>query len=338
MRTLARPLAPGARYYLLASALFIVVFGIVPFSLYVHSGEEWAFAPELLLRLVGLGLLAFAATVVLLRLIAVRSVETTRMLAIGLFCLGAFMLLAHVYAPVAIGPLVGGEVKSDEPLSYTLLESTMLIGAIFLFHLLWRARGWATAGLFVGALWLVGLGYLLALWAGDKAGAEARLAETDLRSLSSSESCGVESNVYHIVLDSLATDAFLEVIDSKGWAGEFDGFDLFFNNISNYLITRNSMASYLSGKFYRSGDIHQWLESRAEGLFRHLSENNFSIWMYAWKPELKNPYVDVFRSNAGVYRERIGAVQGEFYEFLSVWLTSLAPNALTNEVYLALLM
>ena len=44
-----------------------------------------------------------------------------------------------------------------------------------------------------------------------------------------------------------------------------------------------------------------------------------------------NPYVDVFRSNVGVVSERIGASEGEFHEFLSVWLTSLAPNVLTNE-------
>ena len=161
-RGLAGLVGPESRYYLLASVPFVVAFGIVPFSLYAHSGEEWAFAPELLLRLAGLGLLALVATIAVLRLIAARSVATTKALAIGLFCLGAFMLFAHVYAPVAIGPLDGGETKSDEPLSYTLLEGILLIGAIFLFRLLWRARGLTVAGLFVGALWLVGLGYLLA--------------------------------------------------------------------------------------------------------------------------------------------------------------------------------
>lgn len=225
-------------------------------------------------------------------------------------------------------------MKSDEPLSYTLLESMMLIGAIFLFHLLWRARGWAAAGLFVGALWLVGLGYLLALWPAEKADAEALLTENKLRSLSSSATCRVESNVYHIVLDGLATDAFLKVIASKGWAEEFYGFDLFFNNISNYMVTVNSMASYLTGTFYHSGELREWRKSWPEGLFRHLAESRFSISMYAPLREWKqgNPYVDVFRSNMGVYRERIGAPEGEFYEFLSVWLMSLAPNVLTNEV------
>jgi hypothetical protein len=253
-------------------------------------------------------------------------------LSIGLFCLGAFMLFAQVYAPVAIGPLDGGAAKSAEPVSYTLLESVLLIGAISLFYFLCRARGLTIAGLFVGALWLVGLGYLLTmLWPEERADAENLLAETNSRSLSSSGSCGVQSNVYHIVLDAISTDAFLEAVDSKHWTEEFGGFDLFFNNISNYVITRNSMASYLSGTIYHLGDIDGWREARAEGLFRHLAENNFSIWMYVWKPELKNRYVDVFRSNVGVYSERMGVLQGEFYEFLSVWLTSLAPTVLTNE-------
>jgi hypothetical protein len=332
-RGFARLFVPGARYYLLASALFVVAFGIVPFSLYAHSGEEWAFAPELLLRLAGLGLLALVAAVVVLRLIAVPSAKATKALSIGLFCLGIFTLLAHVYAPVAIGPLDGGQLKSSEPFRYTLLESVLLIGAALLFLLLWRARGVAIASLFAVTLWLVGIGYLVAiLWPTYDGGAEASLA--DAQSLSSSGACGVESNVYHIVLDALATDAFLEVVDTKAWIGEFDGFDLFFNNISNYMMTVSSMASYLTGKFYYSGDVREWRKAAAEGLFRRLDASGFRLWMYApleeWKP--RYPYVDVFRSNVGVYSERIGAPQGEFYEFLSVWLTSLAPNMLTNEV------
>ena len=332
-RTLARLPVAESRYYLLASAPFVVVFGIIPFSLYAHAGEEWAFDLELLLRLAGIGLLACVATLVVLCLIALRSVGTTKALSIGLFCLGAFMLLAHVYAPVAIGPLDGGEIKSAEPPSYTLLEGILLIGAIFLFYLLWRARGLTIAGLFAGALWLVCLGYLLALWPAEKAGAEARLAGITSHSLSSSGSCGIENNVYQIVLDGLGTDAFLEVINRRNWAEEFEGFDLFFNNISNYVSTVDSKASYLTGRFYHSGDLREWRHSWAEGLFRRLSESRFGLWMYApmrdWQQN--NPYVDVFRSNLGVYSERFGASEGEFYEFLSVWLTSLAPNVLTNE-------
>jgi hypothetical protein len=332
-RTVARLVRPGARYYLLASAPFVVAFGIIPFSLHAHSGEEWAFALELLLRLASLGLLALAATLAVLRLIAVASTKTIQALALALFCLGVFALLAHVYAPVAIAPLDGGETTSAEPLSYTLLEGGLLVGATLLFLALWRSRGLAIAGSFAVTLWLVGIGYLLAiLWWSNDDRAEASLVESG--SLSSSGSCGVESNVYHIVLDALATDAFLKVIDREDWTGEFEGFDLFYNNISNYMMTVNSMASYLTGKFYYTGDLREWRQGSAEGLFRHLDANGFRLWMYApleeWKP--RYPYVDVFRSNVAVYSERIGAPQGEFYEFLSVWLMSLTPNVLTNEV------
>jgi hypothetical protein len=92
-------LVPDRRYYLLASAPFVVAFGIVPASLYAHSGEAWAFAPESLLRLAGLGMLAFVATAVVLRLIAVRFVAATKALAIGLFCLGAFTCLPMCTRP-----------------------------------------------------------------------------------------------------------------------------------------------------------------------------------------------------------------------------------------------
>ncbi len=48
-------LAPGARYYLMASALFVVVFAIIPFSIYAHSGEDWNFRFHRLLWLPALG-------------------------------------------------------------------------------------------------------------------------------------------------------------------------------------------------------------------------------------------------------------------------------------------
>lgn len=316
----------GGRCYLLASAPFVVAFGIVPLSLYAHSGEEWAFDFELLLRLAGLGLLALVATLLALRLIALRSVATTTALSIGLFCLGAFMLFSHVYAPVAIGPLDGSEAKAAEPLSYTVLEAILLVGAVLLFHLLRRARGAAIAGVFAGALWLLSLGYLLALSPVGKAGAEPRPTAAG-----SHGNCGMERNVYHIVLDGLATDAFLEVVETRNWRDEFDGFDLFFNNISNYVMTANSMTSYLTGTFYHSGSLRQWQQSRAEGLFRRLAERDLDIWVYGPLRGWDNAYVDAFRSNVDVYRERIGASEGEFHEFLSVWLTSLAPNVLSQE-------
>ena len=92
-------LGPEGRYCLLASAPFVVAFGIVPFSLYAHSGEEWAFAPELLLRLAGLGLVAFVATVILLRRSRCAPSRRREALAIGLFCLGAFICLPTCTLP-----------------------------------------------------------------------------------------------------------------------------------------------------------------------------------------------------------------------------------------------
>ena len=50
-----RVLAPGARYYLMASTFFVVVFGIVPVSLYAGSGEDWGFRFHYMLKIAALG-------------------------------------------------------------------------------------------------------------------------------------------------------------------------------------------------------------------------------------------------------------------------------------------
>ena len=44
----------------------------------------------------------------------------------------------------------------------------------------------------------------------------------------------IQGNVYHILLDMMDTDAFMSTVDRLGWQQEFEGFDLFKNNISNY--------------------------------------------------------------------------------------------------------
>src|SRR5688572_23764322 len=116
-------LAPGARYHLMASALFVVVFAIIPFSIYAHSGEDWNFRFHRLLWLPALGAALCASAWLLIRLSAALSRKLAVALACLLFCLGLFALLAQVYTPIQVGPLDGAALESDEPLLHTALEA-----------------------------------------------------------------------------------------------------------------------------------------------------------------------------------------------------------------------
>src|SRR5688572_7636868 len=109
-------LAPGARYHLMASALFVVVFAIIPFSIYAHTGEDWSFRFHRLLWLPALGAALCASAWLLIRLSAALSRKLAVALACLLFCLGLFALLAQVYTPIQVGPLDGAALESDEPL------------------------------------------------------------------------------------------------------------------------------------------------------------------------------------------------------------------------------
>ena len=327
---LRRALAPGPVYYWLAFAFFVVVFAIIPFSIYAHSGDDWGFPYHQTLSISAVGLIVCAATFLVIRLIALAHVGTAAAVACALFCLGLFLLLAHVYAPIQIGPLDGSEIESEEPLRYTLIEIGLLAAALAGFFQLRRGRGLTIASLFSLALTLVGAGYVGALAFADRDPAET---ETPAALAPPPGSSAIRGNVYHIVLDAMQTDAFALALERAARAGSFEGFELFENNVSNYITTVPSSASYLSGSFFKGGDFDVWARKArtSRGLPAALSERGYKVWMYAPFAYWQSRYVDHFRHNVSLYEEEIGLAPAGLYDLLHIWLASLAPNPLTDE-------
>jgi hypothetical protein len=327
-------LSPGPVYHGLAFAFFVVVFGIIPFSIYAHSGDDWGFPYYQTLYISVLGLIICLATLLVIRLIALVHVGTAAGIACALFCLGVFLLLAHVYAPIQIGPLDGSEIESEEPLRYTLIEVALLALALGAFFRLRRGRGLIIASLFSLALTLVGVGYVGALAFAERENLSATEPPAAQEALTPTRgSSEIQGNVYHIVLDAMQTDAFVLALQRAARAGSFEGFELFENNVSNYLTTVPSSASYLSGSFYKGGDFDVWArEARSSrGLFAALSDRGYQVWMYAPFAYWQSRYVDHFRHNVSIYEEEIGLAPAGLYDLLHIWLASLAPNPLTDE-------
>jgi hypothetical protein len=333
MRYGRQALSPGPVYYWLAFAFFVVAFGIIPFSIYAHSGDDWGFPYHQLLSISLFGLIVCAATLLVIRLIALAHVRTAAAVGCALFCLGVFLLLAHVYAPIQIGALDGSEIESDEPLRYTLVEIALLAAALIAFLQLRRGRGLTIASLFSLALTLVGAGYVGALALAGRDLAESETAAAQEALAPPPRSPVIQGNVYHIVLDAMQTDAFVLALERASRAGSFEGFELFENNVSNYLTTVPSSASYLSGSFYRGGDFDVWArQARSSGgLPALLSDRGYRVWMYAPFAYWRSRYIDHFRYNVGIYEEEIGLAPAGLYDLIYIWLASLAPNPLTDE-------
>jgi hypothetical protein len=320
-------LAPGPSYHLLVLAAFAAVFALIPLSIYMHSGEDWGFSPRLLLRIAALGLVLWAVAAIAISLLAVAHRRAAATVAAAIFCTGAFLLLSHVYAPVPIGPLDGSALVSSEPLVNTIIEGALLLVLLFVLIVLARGRGVAAASLFALLLLLVTAGYAATATLSSPPPAE----RINPRALGTGELAG---NVYHFVLDGLQTDATIEVLRRRpDLAAAFQGFTFFSNNISNYLTTRKSAASYFTSTLYDGSEFNRWQNSwRRQGLMSIVAEAGYTIWKYSpfadWE---RNPFVYSFRYNIDIYERGLGRGGSSFSDFLHIWLIGLAPNPLTNE-------
>jgi hypothetical protein len=319
-------LAPGARYYLMASTFFVVVFGIVPVSLYAGSGEDWGFPFHYMLKIAALGAALCLAAWLLIRLLALLGNRPASALACVLFCLGLFALLAHVYAPIQIGPLDGLEIASDEPVLYSALEAGLALVALAVLVQLLRGRWVTVAAVFSGLLLLVGAGWGGALLLSHEGHARKVQAAT-------AAVPDITGNVYHLVLDSMRTDVFLKALERTGLAPEFAGFELFRNNVSNYVTTVPSSASYFTGTFYRGGRWKTWIEQwYRKGILASVGKRGYRVWMYAPFPYWHTRHVDRFWYNFDILEQEEGIVADVgFHGLIQIWLASLAPNPLTNE-------
>jgi Sulfatase len=324
---LARLLAPGVVFHLLMLAAFVAVFALIPLTVYMHSGEDWNFRPSLLLRIAALGMGLWLAGAVGLRLLAALRPKLATTAAIAAFCLGVYLLLAQVYAPVQIGPLDGSDLTSPEPLWYTAVDVGLLLVLLVVFIALARGRARRPAGAFALLLLVVTTSY--GVWA-----ALARTPDDVHLNPAAQGASQAPGNTYHFVLDAMQTDAAQEVLARRpDLAQAFGGFALFENNVSNYLSTRKSAASYFTSTLYEGDGYPRWQNSmRRRGLLESLAAAGYTIWMYVpfadWRD---NPFAYGFWTHLDFYEREIGLAGTEFYDFLHIWLLGLVPTPLTNE-------
>ena len=316
----------GYRHYLLATTPFVVIFLLMPSELFFNQADEWDLELGQLALLPLAGSLGLLTTGFLLACLARWSRWLAAGMAISLFILGCYLLLSDLYAPVQMAAMEGAALMSDEPLKYTLLEIAIGLIVLGCLVLLLRGRGEKIAVAFSALLAVVGLGY------GGVVLANLTQAEPDLTQ-APAVAGAASGNVYHIVLDRMQTDAFLDAADRLGARASFDGFELFRHNVANYLTTHPSRASYLSGTFYHEGKFKDWHTGvwREQGVQKLLADQGYRIWNYVPFRQWRDPDVDIFKYSIDIYEEKTGIAGSGFADFITLWLLRLAPNALTNE-------
>lgn len=300
------------------------IFFLIPFELYYNARQYWNFNRHIPISfaLTGLAIYLGLAAIIFVTLKTGRQLGSY--VSIFLFYLGTFILLADVFSPLQASPLNGTKITSNEPLSNTLIEAFILILVVVSLIILRPHRLPSFAVPFTLFLILLSAIYLcLIVISSEPNGSSAKIQRKNPK---------LKGNVYHIVLDEMQTDAALLFLEGEGAKKNFPGFTLYCFNMSNYLYTKSSFPSYMTGSLYTQASFRRWLNRyKREGLLKELYRKGYRITMYAARAKWRNPFVARFKTLQKIYREETQAKNVFYNDFTQIWLARIMPNILTNE-------
>ena len=139
-------------------------------------------------------------------------------------------------------------------------------------------------------------------------------------------------NIYHVVWDAYSSYALEPSVEVNELRDRLDGFVWFRENRTNYLNTRLSRPSFLSGTHFDPEHLERWMHSsRTGGVVTALSEAGYSASFYVrnrgWLHERASHVV----TNVGLTNRRNGSILT--LQLIDLWLVRIVPTALQNEVY-----
>lgn len=307
----------------LASFPAVVLFVMIPLAIYLPNRVEFEHGPYLFLLFFTFALawLAFFAAWFWL---APR--RGARWAPRWVF-FGIFLGLSDLLAPVTLGSLTGGEVKIEEPLSLTMVELALALGLILAaWKVPVRVVRSITPVLVLVLLLSEGVLAATSLWGEiEKPGRPAKIE----KKVAVNEKLG---NIYHIVLDGNPNHNFLQNRDRFKALGSLQGFVFFPQARSNFLGTKMSFASFLTGRFFPGGSLKTWMNGwKSGGVFRAATDAGYQITSY-------QTYPNIGPQGAGrVYLGGDGAPRprwvGESVSFAKLWAVRVAPNFLQGEAF-----
>jgi hypothetical protein len=301
-----------------------VVFWLIPLELYLPNAVEWGndfYLPQFFM-LVGTAL--FVITMLLYWGLLRRSKWLSLFLPKWLFLLGIIILLCDLLSPVQLSLLDGSKPYSDQPLFNTLLELCIFL-AIVLCGFLFRGE---KSNRIYGELSIIFLficvGYFsYALINNSK---DDQLFAVD----EVSEVNQQLPNVYHFHLDAMQTDYFLSNLQDSKREEDFKGFTVFKQNIANYPYSAPSIASYLTGTTYKSGDYRKWLSQFDQGLFKDAVASGYQLTIYGKPALLQTRLAKKFISGDSLYKLDLTIRHPLLQEYVRIWFARVMPNRVTN--------
>ncbi len=307
---------------------------LIPFAVYFPNQDE--FGANLLYP--SLAVLAAAiAFVGLLPLLWFRPDVRARTATL-LFFLGVYLALADILAPVQVGDLTSGpgHVQPVEPLFLTIVETIILIAA------LWagirQPPQWVAR---IGAPFVVVLGLTQAVYFYSHIPADVVmkwgnhvLYQREARA-AVPEKLAKSGNIYQICFDGYSSLVFLDTLKALGNRNAFDAFTLYEDNRANYVFTRASLPSYLTGTFYKAGSAVAWDRARIDsGMIKAVNDQGYTVSMYT-------PNVGYYHNSASYARQLVDVIKDQqktalmfdFYDFVDLCLLRIVPNWFQQELF-----
>jgi hypothetical protein len=307
----------------LGSMPAVTGFLLIPVELYLPNQGELNYNSIVLTPYVILWVVWVLGLVLGLRLVHGR---WRQRIVHGLFWFGMFLFFSDIVAPVQLGPLDGTQLRPAEPLDLTFREG-LLAGLIGLAAAKVPARHVRSFG-----IWFVVLLTIFQPLRFLVGSAAATASNIQMKTYPQPRVVASRPNVYHLTFDAYHSLLFTEAAEKIGGFAEFDGFVFYKDNRSNYIWTGLSVASYMTGTFYESGRLWEWLRRPYEtGIAEEFSEQQFVVWNYTHSRDYVHRRASHVRTNVGLMAER--SLASLVSSFADLWLVRIVPNFLQDEVY-----
>ena len=230
----------------------VVVFFLVPFSLYIPNQEEFKYSFVILTPYLILFAFSLAFLIVIYNLwpILIKKV------AFAFFYLGVFLSVSDIVAPLRVGEIMVGWDASPipEPSLYIFLEVAAAVIILALAYIIPKHFVLSFAPNFIMLFLIIQVVFILKDL--DKPiNTNTIISE----GIYQPKEAIAKGNIYHITFDAFSSYRFLELLKEEHSEDDFDGFVFFPNNKSNYLFTWISRASYMTGNIYRKDSLENWM-------------------------------------------------------------------------------
>ncbi len=225
-----------AKLYIIVSAPITCLFFIIPADLFYNQITYWNYNKQIFFNFVLYGFVLYCILLIFFYLLYRINSNIAQKASVLLFLVSVILLYCDVFSPLQLPPLDGSPLKSGEPFFNTIIEFIIALFCIALFYKL-DVKKVRTLTFYCSILLImIGLAYTIIIIVVQNPLSGKRIPDAQITDAQITRNNG-KSNIYHILLDEMQTNAALLWLRENNLENKFDGFTLFERNISNYVNT-----------------------------------------------------------------------------------------------------